>query len=112
LGGVGLEEVIKRIVAIDKEAETYRFKNRKLLEAKNLEFESQLKKMKDDFEDKLSLEKKTTQDEIMNKANEEIKLTVFKRDESLKKMQSDYNLKAEAVIQVLFQELKEKMKEG
>jgi hypothetical protein len=112
LGVLFLEESIKRIITIDREAEAYREKKTALLKEKKLQFEEELKNMKTAFENKLAAEKKNIQDTILNKAEGEVKQIVENRNEAINKMQEKYKLMEDSIVQELFSELKEKMKEG
>ena len=107
-----MEEMIKRILEVDEQAEAYRAKNLKERESEISGLEAERKKINDEFEDKLSAEKKDIRDEVMKKASEEVKSIIAGRSELLGNMQAGYEVKAEALVEALFGELKEKMKEG
>lgn len=107
-----MEEVIGRILEIDQQAEAYRKKNASQRDSEMADLQAELDKMEKEFEAKFALEKENMQNEIMKKADAEVESIVKNRDETLKYMQSVYNNKAEALANNLFEELKEKMKEG
>lgn len=107
-----MEEVIGRILEIDEQAEAYRKKNASQRDSEMADLQAELDKMEKEFEAKFALEKENMQNEIMKKADAEVESIVKNRDETLKYMQSVYNNKAEALANNLFEELKEKMKEG
>lgn len=104
--------MIKRILEIDEEAEAYRLKNLKERESEISGLEAELNKINYEFEEKLSEEKKDIRDKVMSRISEEAKSIIAGRSELLGKMQAGYDAKAEALVEALFRELKEKMKEG
>lgn len=107
-----MEEMTRRILEIDEQAEAYRAKILKERELEISGLEAELKKINDEFENKLSAEKKEIQEKVMNRATEEVKAIIADRSGLLWNMQAQYQLKAEALIEALFEELEEKLKEG
>jgi ribosome recycling factor len=107
-----LEEVVKRIIEIDEQAESYRLKCIKAREAEEGELQAEISRIRTEFEESLSVEKKRILEDTMRAAEEEIRVTAAGREETLRRMQANYDSKKDALVEALFGELIEKMKEG
>lgn len=107
-----LEEVVKRIIEIDEQAENYRSRNAKAREAEAEQLQAELKGIKAEFEGRLSREKKGILEETMRKAEEEAVNTAAMRQETLGRLKAAYEAGSQEVAENLFRELIEKMKEG
>lgn len=111
-GAARLEEVVKRIIEIDEQAENYRAKKIKDRGTVADELQAELVRIRAEFEASLSEEKKSIQEETMRRAEEEAGKTIAGREETLRRMQSAYDAGSRAVVEDLFRELIENMKEG
>jgi len=107
-----LEEVVKRIIEIDEQAENYRAKKIKDRGTVADELQAELVRIRAEFEESLSGEKKSIQEKTMRRAEDEAGKTIAGREETLRRMQSAYDAGSRAVVEDLFRELIEKMKEG
>lgn len=110
-GGVIMEQYIRTIINIDKEAEAYRQAKFKELSENRINFDNQLDKMKLEYEKELEAEKTRIQQQSMDKSM--VKVQQIEKDcsDSIVKLQQKYDQIKETIIEKLFLELKEKIKE-
>lgn len=110
-GGVIMEQYIKTIINVDKEAEAYRQIKFKELNDNKINFNQQLDNMKLEYEKKLKDEKIRIQQQNTDKSMVEIKQIEKDCSDSIEKLQQKYDQIKENIFDKLFLELKEKMKE-
>lgn len=107
-----MDNVIKKIVSIDKEAENYREANKRLIENERENFEKQINKMEQDYINELNLEKKKITEEKISKAQDEVRKIKLKNDELIGRLEERYSEVRENLVEELFNLLKDSMKEG
>jgi hypothetical protein len=112
LGGDGVDNMIRKIVSIDKEAENYREANKKLIEKERENFEKQINKMKQDYINELNLEKKKITEEKISEAQDEVRKIKLKNDELIGRLEERYAEVRENLVEEFFNLLKDSMKEG
>lgn len=110
-GGVIMEQYIKTIINTDKEAETYRQAKFKELNDNRINFNHQIDNMKLECEKELEAEKIKIQQQSMDKSM--VKIQKIEKDcsDSIEKQQQKYDEIKKTIIEKLFLELKEKIKE-
>jgi len=110
-GGVIMEQYIKTIINADKEAETYRQAKFKELNDNRINFNQQIDNMKLECEKELEAEKIRIQQQSMDKSM--VKIQQIEKDcsDSIEKLQQKYDEIKKTIIEKLFLELKEKIKE-
>lgn len=107
-----MDNVIRKIVSIDKEAENYREANKKLLQKERENFEEQMNKLEQNFVNELNLHrKKITEDKIFL-AQDEVRKIKRKNDVLVEKLEQRYAEVRSDLVEDLFNLIKDSMKEG
>lgn len=104
-----LENAIRRILSIDKEAEAYKQNSLPILKSMKDRFEEELKQKKADFEAQLEKDKKRLRSETLQKARDEADVILGNRDRILWDMTNRYMEIEPGLTEEIFRELVEKM---
>jgi hypothetical protein len=112
IGGDDMEFTIKKILSIDKDAENLRRNSDALLESRKKELEEELMKMSDDLDNELLNEKKMIMDEKISNAKLKAEEIIKQKETEMNEIATKYNAIKSNLIQELFKELKNFIKEG
>lgn len=104
-----MENAIRRILSIDKEAEAYKQNSLPILKSMKDRFEEELKQKKADFEAQLEKDKKRLRSETLQKARDEADVILGNRDRILWDMTNRYMEIEPGLTEEIFRELVEKM---
>ena len=107
-----LENTIKKILSIDNDAKLYKESTNKLLNTKKEEFEKEMNKLKENFNEGLEIERRTILDESIKKANITAKQIIYEKDKEIDRIIKNFEGLKAIIINSLFKHLSDSMKEG
>ena len=107
-----MEYIVKNVVSIDKEAENYKQFNKKSLQLKKQELDSELDKIKGELEIELSLEKKKILEDSIRNAQYEANSIRVEKEKKLMDISFTYKKNKYNLVEQIFDDIKNSMKEG
>lgn len=105
IGGGPVEDTIKRIISIDKEADNFRRINDEILVKKKRELQSEIKKITEENSRFIEAEKKRINEEEMKKAENEIEKLRVNEEEKIQRITTAFNNIKKGIIEETFNKL-------